>query len=92
MIIGISLLIAGIGIGLLLQKHKGVIKVTAKLTDLSIFLLLFFLGVSVGMNEQIISNFQKIGLQSLFITIAATLGSVFISFLVYKLFFKSRMK
>jgi uncharacterized membrane protein YbjE (DUF340 family) len=90
MVIGIGLLIMGVLIGLLINRRKQLIKIFAKLTDLSIFLLLFFLGVSVGMNERIVSNFQNIGIQAFFITIAATLGSVVISYIVYYLFFKNR--
>ena len=90
MVIGISLLIFGVIIGFLLNKKKKLIKIFGRLTDLSIFLLLFFLGVSVGMNREIISNFQNIGLQSFLITIAATAGSVLISYFVYLLFFKNK--
>jgi hypothetical protein len=51
-------------------------------------LLLFFLGVTVGMNERIISNFQNIGLQSLIITLFATIGSIVVTYLFYKVFFR----
>lgn len=90
MLLVIGLLIAGIILGVLLRERKKAVKVFAKLTDGTIFLLLFFLGVSVGRNEQVINNFQKIGLQSFVITILATLGSVLASYLVYRIFFKSR--
>lgn len=90
MIIGIGLLVLGIVIGLFLHNKKKIIKIFTKLTDVSIFLLLFFLGVSVGMNDRIISNFQDIGLQSVSITIAATAGSVLITYIVYRLFFKKK--
>jgi len=90
MFLVIGLLVAGIILGVLLRERKKSIKVFAKLTDGTIFLLLFFLGVSVGRNEQVINNFQKIGLQSFVITILATLGSILASYLVYKIFFKSR--
>ena len=82
----------GIALGILLNRQKRVIKITGKLTDLSIFLLLFFLGVSVGMNERIISNLDNIGLQALLITLAATIGSVLVSYIVYLLFFKNKSK
>jgi uncharacterized membrane protein YbjE (DUF340 family) len=90
MIFGIGLLVAGVVIGIFIRNYKKVINLSAKLTDGAIFLLLFFLGISVGMNEKIISNFSKIGLQSFIITILATLGSIFVSYIVYRIFFKSR--
>jgi uncharacterized membrane protein YbjE (DUF340 family) len=92
MVIGILLLIVGVFLGLLLNKKKRIVKLTGKLTDVSIFLLLFFLGVSVGMNEKIVSNFRNIGLQALWITLAATVGSVLVSYVVYLLFFKKNRR
>ncbi len=89
MIFGIGLLVAGVVLGIFIRNYKKLISLSAKLTDGAIFLLLFFLGISVGMNDQIISNFQKIGLQSFVITILATLGSLFVSYIVYRIFFKS---
>ncbi|MBS3770763.1 MAG: LysO family transporter [Bacteroidales bacterium] len=86
MIIGIALLVVGIFLGYLLRNHSKILRVSSKLTDGAIFLLLFFLGVTVGMNEQITSNFQNIGLQSLVITLFATIGSILVTFVFYKLF------
>lgn len=89
MAFGIALLVAGIILGVFIRDYKTLIKVISRLTDGAIFLLLFFLGISVGMNEQIITNFQKIGLQSFIITILATVGSILVSYMVYKIFFKT---
>jgi uncharacterized membrane protein YbjE (DUF340 family) len=89
MVFGIGLLVAGVVAGIFIRNYKQMITLSAKLTDGAIFLLLFFLGISVGMNEQIVSNFQKIGLQSLVITVLATLGSILVSYIVYRIFFKT---
>lgn len=91
MVIGILLLVAGIIIGFFIVNKK-LISWVGKLTDVTIFVLLFFLGLSVGANDRIVSNFENIGLQAFFITIAATAGSVGISVLVYRLFFKKNDK
>mgnify|MGYP006282520337 CR=1 FL=1 len=88
MIIGIGLLILGIILGVLIRGRISWIRIFSRLTDGAIFLLLFFLGISVGMNEQVISRFEKIGLQSFMITLLATMGSILVSFLVYTFFFK----
>jgi uncharacterized membrane protein YbjE (DUF340 family) len=90
MITVIALLIAGILVGFLLRNHRRIIVLSAKLTDAAIFLLLFFLGVSVGMNQQVVSNFRNIGLQAVVITLLATLGSVLVTYLFYRLFFRDR--
>jgi len=90
MITVIVLLIAGILVGFLLRNYRRIIVLSAKLTDAAIFLLLFFLGVSVGMNQQVVSNFRNIGLQAVLITLLATLGSVLVTYLFYRLFFRDR--
>lgn len=90
MVIGISLLVLGIFLGYFLRNHSKILRISSKLTDGAIFLLLFFLGVTVGMNEKIISNFQNIGLQSLVITLFATIGSLLVTFVIYKIFFSNK--
>ncbi|MGM0529725.1 MAG: LysO family transporter [Bacteroidota bacterium] len=90
MIIGIALLITGIFLGYWLRNHSKILRISSKLTDGAIFLLLFFLGVTVGMNEKIISNFQNIGLQSLVLTLFATIGSILVTFVFYKFFFSKQ--
>ena len=90
MIIGISLLVIGIFIGYLIRKRKKLIAASARLTDAAIFLLLFFLGVSVGMDKEVVTNFRNIGLQAFLITVLATLGSVLVTYLFYRLFFRKR--
>jgi putative effector of murein hydrolase LrgA (UPF0299 family) len=76
----------------LLRNFKGFIKISAKLTDASIFLLLFFLGVSVGMNESVINNFEKIGFQAINITLMALLGSLVVTALLTRFILKNRSK
>ncbi len=90
MIIGISLLVIGIFLGYFLRNRSRILWVSSKLTDGAIFLLLFFLGVTVGMNDKIISNFQNLGLQSLIITLFATIGSLGVTYIFYKIFFSKR--
>jgi len=86
----IALLVAGILLGYLLRNKRRFLVLSARLTDGAIFLLLFFLGVSVGMNEEVVSNFQNIGLQAFLLTVLGTLGSVVVSWLFYLLFFRKR--
>jgi uncharacterized membrane protein YbjE (DUF340 family) len=83
-------LLTGIIIGYLLRNKRKIIRISTRLTDGAIFLLLFFLGVSVGMNERVISNFQHIGLQSFLLTIFATIGSILVTFVFYRIFLKRR--
>lgn len=73
--------------GYFLRNIKWVSKPVGIIITWAIYLLLFLLGISVGSNETIISNIGKIGMQSLLLTAGAVSGSVFFSWIIYKLFF-----
>lgn len=88
MITVLVLMTLGILIGWFLHKKEKILKITSELTNWAIYLLLFLLGLSVGTNEEILNNFDKIGYQSIMITVFAVLGSVLVSWLTYILFFK----
>ncbi|TYB31855.1 MAG: lysine exporter LysO family protein [Candidatus Mcinerneyibacterium aminivorans] len=80
----LAVLITGILAGLILKKYRGVIKWTEWLANISIYFLLFFLGVSVGVNKKIFQNLGSIGLLSLIITIFVVFGSVLTAYFVSK--------
>jgi len=87
MIVVLLFLTAGIISGYFLKDHTNFIKISDKLLSWSIYLLLFLLGISVGSNQEIISNFDKIGFQAIILSIAGVIGSIVIAFFVYKFFF-----
>lgn len=80
-------ILVGILIGFLI-RNTGLVKYTGILMSVVITLLFFFLGVSVGNNEQVIRNFATIGLDAFILTIGATLGSLFCIKWIYDKFFK----
>ena len=82
----ISIMFLGIGIGYLLRNLKFLEKVE-KSTSLTIFLLLFVLGLSIG-NSLIVNNLGKFGWQAIVLATSSILGSMLASFLVLRLFFK----
>ena len=67
MITVLILMTAGIILGWFLHKQEKILKISSELTNWAIYLLLFLLGLSVGTNEKILSNFDKIGYQSILI-------------------------
>ena len=83
----ISIMFLGIGIGYLLRNLKFLEKVE-KSTSLTIFLLLFVLGLSIGSNSLIVNNLGKFGWQAIVLATLSILGSMLASFLVLRLFFK----
>lgn len=83
----ISIMFTGIGIGYLLRYLRFLQKVE-KSISLTIFLLLFVLGLSIGSNSLIINNIGKFGWQAIVLATLSILGSLLASFLVFHLFFK----
>lgn len=87
MFIVFGIMITGIVAGYFLRRIPNITYI-GKLITAFIFLLLLFLGISVGKNEVIINNLSTIGVQALIITLAAILGSVVMSWIIYRRFFK----
>ena len=81
-------MLAGIFIGFAIHRYPAIIRINEKLITWAIYLLLFLLGISVGLNKTIIQNLNKIGLQAITITIGAITGSVLTLWLIYRLFFQ----
>jgi uncharacterized membrane protein YbjE (DUF340 family) len=79
----------GIGFGLLLKEKKKLIAGFNKSTLWIIFILLFFMGVSVGNNAEIMQNLDTIGIQGLLLSLASILGSIVLALIVYVAFFKN---
>ena len=83
-----TIMCTGIGIGYLLRDLRFLQKVE-KSISLTIFLLLFVLGLSIGSNSLIINNIGKFGWQAIVLATLSILGSLLASFLVFHLFFKN---
>jgi uncharacterized membrane protein YbjE (DUF340 family) len=81
------LMTIGFILGFILRNKTKFIQFSNKSTTLIIYMLLFLLGIGVGLNETIISNMDTIGQQAILITIGAVLGSLIFAYLIYKLFF-----
>ena len=77
----------GIICGYLFRK-KTILQKLGKPINYTIYLLLFFLGISVGGNKEIINNLPTLGGQALLLAFAGTLGSVLAAWVVYRFFFK----
>ncbi len=84
------LMIIGIVIGRFIRNNRKLIKINDKLTTIAIFILLFAMGINIGLNDKIIRDLDNVGLSALLITVAALLGSLVFSLFVYKLWFKNK--
>ena len=70
----ISIMAAGIGAGWLLRRHN--FKLVGILLTVLVWALLFFLGIEVGENEQVVNSLQALGLEALGLSLAGTAGSI----------------
>lgn len=82
-----GIMVLGIVAGVLLRPVPN-IKILNNLIMGFIYLLLFFLGLAVGGNEEIIANLTTLGLEALIITVAALLGSVVVAKWLYQRYFR----
>ncbi len=82
-------MIAGIIAGVFIHQKPKLIKLNDRLISLAIYLLLFLLGISVGLNKTIIQNIGTLGFQALIITLGAISGSVLMSWLIWRVLFRS---
>ncbi len=70
------LLLASAGAGYLLRRNSGLRNVLARSTSVTIFILLFIFGLSIGSNESILSNIPKDGLKAGAIALLGVAGSI----------------
>lgn len=85
----IILFALGIAVGWLLREKKQTRSNIDKAVTWAVYFLLFLLGISVGVNEDIINNFSRIGYKALWLTLGAVGGSVLLAKVVYNLFFRT---
>lgn len=71
-----------------LLRNRPATKHVGKVINIIIILLLFFLGVSTGSNQQVIRNFRFIGFDAFMIALAGTAGSILCAWLLYEKFFR----
>lgn len=84
------LMTIGIIFGSVFKNKTEMVKVIDPMTKISIYLLLFLLGISVGTNETVIKNIYSLGAQALSLTFGGVTGSVVLSFFTYNFFFKTK--
>jgi uncharacterized membrane protein YbjE (DUF340 family) len=92
MIAILIVLSAGILIGLLLIRSPKMHQINNHLLNWAIYLLLFFLGLSVGTNQEVIQNLGKIGYEAVAIAVASIFGSVLLSGIIFKFLFNKNAK
>jgi uncharacterized membrane protein YbjE (DUF340 family) len=84
------LLLSGSIAGFFLGKFRGFNRATDKISLYIIYILLFFMGLSVGTRPEVMKNLGRIGLDAFLIAVFAIAGSIFAAYFLYR--FNERKK
>ena len=76
--------------GFLLKEKDRFVLWTDRITTFAIYLLLFLLGISVGIDQEIMNNIFIYGYRSLVLSLGAMAGSVVFSYFVYTFLFNQK--
>ncbi|MBR8535945.1 LysO family transporter [Carboxylicivirga mesophila] len=82
-------LCGGVLLGYLFRKRKELRAGVEKSITVMIWLLLLFLGIAIGANQQVIENIHVIGTKAMVLTFGGIAGSIACSYFVYRKFFKA---
>lgn len=78
----VAIMLSGIAVGFLLRKRR--LRVVPHAVTVLIWLLLFFLGMEVGENPQVINGIRNLGLEALWLALAGIVGTVLFSWVLWK--------
>jgi uncharacterized membrane protein YbjE (DUF340 family) len=81
-------LAAGMAVGFILRRRPRVIAGADRLSMWAVFALLFLLGLTTGLDEEIVGNLPKLGIQALVLTIGAVGGSLALGWVLYVWLFR----
>ena len=89
MITVVLIMCAGMLLGYIIRHKTRLIPWVGRFTSWSIYILLFLLGVAIGVNQIIVNNLPVLGLKALIITLGGVSGSLFMAWILHKLVSKS---
>ncbi|MBQ6079710.1 MAG: LysO family transporter [Muribaculaceae bacterium] len=78
----VAIMLSGMAVGFLLRKRR--LRVVPHMVTVLIWLLLFFLGVEVGENPQVINGISHLGLEALWLSLAGLAGTVLFSWALWR--------
>ncbi len=78
-------------LGYMLRKRVLFVKAIDKVVELYIYFFLFLLGISIGVNDEVMKQMDRLGFNAAVISIAGMIGSAAVSYLVYTFFFKGKV-
>ncbi len=86
----VAIMLSGMAIGFLLRKRR--LRVVPHAVTVLIWLLLFFLGVEVGGNPQVIEGITSLGLEALWLSLTGLAGTVLFSWALWRWVSRNRRR
>lgn len=86
----VAIMLSGMAVGFLLRKRR--LRVVPHAVTVFIWLLLFFLGVEVGGNPQVIEGITSLGLEALWLSLAGLAGTVLFSWALWRWVSRNRRR
>ncbi len=87
MILEVGLIVVSIPIGYALRKSSTLVNRTGHALTGIIYAMLFFIGLNLGGNEDLLLRLADLGIQGVVIGILSALGSVFALCFLFRSFF-----
>jgi uncharacterized membrane protein YbjE (DUF340 family) len=81
-------LFLGLLLGFLLRRRLWWLQTADKVAGWAVYWLIFLLGVSVGLNQEVLANLGRLGGQALILSSGALLGSLLLCYLAARFFFR----
>ena len=78
----VAFMLSGMAVGFLLRKRR--LRIVPHMVTVLIWLLLFFLGVEVGENPQVIHGISRLGMEALWLSLAGLAGTVAFSWALWR--------
>lgn len=78
----VAIMLSGMAVGFLLRKRR--LKAVPHLVTVLIWALLFFLGIEVGENPQVINGISSLGLEALWLSLTGIAGTVLFSWALWR--------
>jgi hypothetical protein len=73
-------------LGFALRGHPRFLQLVEQVTGLTVFLLLFLLGLAVGSNRELLQNLGNLGGQALVLSLGGIAGSLTLSMILHARF------
>jgi len=78
----VAIMLCGMAVGFLIRKRK--LKIAPHAVTVFIWLLLFFLGVEVGSNPQVVGGIRELGVEAVWLALTGIAGTVLFSWALWR--------